>query len=215
MKLVSAAAAAALSFAAIGTAQAQVIGIVTTPAGSFTNSIGASVAKVIVEHTKMRATVTPQQSHGMEPVDDGSAEMSLASLSDVQQFVTGTVDWKAKGPHKNIRVISRLIPIRTAGFVRKDSPVHSLADLKGKKISWGYGAQKAVQRVIDAQLAVGGLTEGDVDKVLTPNIVAAADDFIAGRTEAFWFATGSSKVKRPPSVSAASVRCRSATSRRT
>jgi TRAP transporter TAXI family solute receptor len=132
----------------------------------------------------------------MEPVDDGSAELSLASLSDVQQFVTGTVDWKAKGPHKNIRLISRLIPIRTAGFVRKDSPIKTLAEIKGKRISWGYGAQKAVQRVVDAQIALAGLTENDVEKILTPNIVAAADDFIAGKTDVFWFATGSAKVKQ-------------------
>jgi TRAP transporter TAXI family solute receptor len=196
MKLGLMGAMAALSIMAAGAANAQVIGIVTTPAGSFTNSIGAAVAKVVVEHAKMRATVTPQQSHGQEAVNDGSAELSLASLSDVQQYVTGTVDWAGKGEHRNIRVISRLIPIQTAGFVRKDSPIKSLADLRGKRISWGYGAQKAVQRVVIAQLALAGLDEKDVEKILTPNIVAAADDFIASKTDAFWFATGSAKVKQ-------------------
>jgi len=181
---------------AASTASAQVIGIVTTPAGSFTNSIGAAVAKVVVEHGKMRATVTPQQSHGQEAVNDGSAELSLASLSDVQQYVTGTVDWVGKGQHPNIRIITRLIPIRTAGFVRKDSPIKSLAEIKGKRISWGYGSQKAVQRVVDAQLAIAGLSGDDVQKILTPNIVAAADDFIGNKTDAFWFATGSAKVKQ-------------------
>jgi hypothetical protein len=132
----------------------------------------------------------------MEPVSDGSAEVSLATLSDVQEFVTGTVDWKAKGPHTNIRLISRLIPIRTAAYVRLDSPIKSLADIKGKRISWGFGAQKAVQRVTDAQLAIVGLTGDDVQKVLAPNIVAAADDFIAGKTDVFWFAAGSAKVKQ-------------------
>jgi TRAP transporter TAXI family solute receptor len=196
MKLGMVGGLAALSLVAASAAHAQVVGIVTTPAGSFTNSIGAAVAKAVVEHAKMRATVTPQQSHGQEAVNDGSAELSLASLSDVQQYVTGTIDWADKGEHKNIRIISRLIPIQTAGFVRKDSPIKALAELKGKRISWGYGAQKAVQRVINAQLALAGLGEKDVDKVLTPNIVAAADDFIAGRTDAFWFATGSAKVKQ-------------------
>jgi TRAP transporter TAXI family solute receptor len=196
---------AAASLFAAGAANAQVIGIVTTPAGSFTNSIGAAVAKVVVEHAKMRATVTPQQSHGQEAVNDGSAELSLASLSDVQQYVTGTVDWAGKGQHPNIRIISRLIPIRTAGFVRKDSPIKTLAEIKGKRISWGYGAQKAVQRVVDAQLAIAGLTGNDVEKVLTPNITSAADDFIAGKTDAFWFATGSAKVKQA-SVSVGGIR---------
>jgi TRAP transporter TAXI family solute receptor len=190
------AAAAALSLALAGTAQAQVIGIVTTPAGSFTNSIGAAVAKAIVEHGKLRATVSPQQSHGQEIVNDGGAELSLASLSDVQQYVTGTVDWEGKGPKQNIRLIGRMIPIRTAGFVKKDAPMKSLADLKGKRVGWGFGSQRAVQRVVLAQLAIGGLGEKDVMPVLAPNITAAADDFIAGRTDVFWFATGSAKVKQ-------------------
>jgi TRAP transporter TAXI family solute receptor len=190
---IGAATALALTF---GSANAQVLSIATTPAGSFTNSIAAAVAKVVVEHAKMRATVQPQQSHGMEVVNDGSSELSLATLSDVQQYVTGTVDWKAMGPHPKIRIISRLVPIQTVGFVRKDSDIKTLADIKGKRISWGFGAQKAVQRVNLAQLAAVGLTEKDIHPVLAPNIVAAADDFIAGKTDAFWFATGSAKVKQ-------------------
>jgi TRAP transporter TAXI family solute receptor len=177
-------------------AQAQVLGIATTPAGSFTNSVGAAVAKVIVDHAGMRATVTPQQSHGQEAVNDGSMELSLATLSDVQQYVTGTVDWEGKGPKKNIRLIARMVPITTAGYVQKDSPVRSLADLKGKRISVGYAAQKAVMRVVLAQLATVGLGEKDVQGVLTHNIVQAADDFAAGKTDAFWFALGSAKVKQ-------------------
>jgi TRAP transporter TAXI family solute receptor len=192
----AAAAAAAVLTLAPGLAQAQVIAIATTPAGSFTNSIAAAVAKAVVEHARIRATVLPQQSHGMEVVNEGSAEISLASLSDVQQYATGTVDWKERGPHPNIRVIARLIPIETAGFVKKDSDIKTLADIRGKRISWGFGAQKAVQRVSLAQLAVVGLTEKDIHPVLAPNIVAAADDFIAGKTDAFWFATGSAKVKQ-------------------
>jgi TRAP transporter TAXI family solute receptor len=186
----------ALTLLASGSGHAQVIGIVTTPAGSFTNSVGAAVAKVIVDHARMRATVTPQQSHGQDAVNDGSAELSLATLSDVQQYVTGTVDWEGKGPKKNIRLIARMVPIMTAGFVQKDSDIKSLSDIKGKRVSVGYGAQKAVLRVVLAQLATVGLTEQDVRGVLTQNIVQAADDFAAGKTDAFWFATGSGKVKQ-------------------
>jgi TRAP transporter TAXI family solute receptor len=180
----------------LGTAHAQVIGIVTTPAGSFTNSVGAAVAKVVVEQAGMRATVTPQQSHGQESVNDGSAELSLATLSDVQQYVTGTVDWEGKGAKRNIRLISRMVPITTAGYVQKDSGIRTLADIKGKRISTGYKAQKAVLRVVLAQLATVGLGENDVQGVLTQNIVQAADDFAAGKTDAFWFALGSAKVKQ-------------------
>jgi len=179
-----------------GAAQAQTLSIVTTPAGSFTNSVGGAVAKVIDEHAGLRATVSPQQSHGQEAVHDGSAELSLATISDVQMYVTGTVDWEGKGPKKNIRLISRMVPIRTVFYVRTDSSVKSLSDLKGKRISVGYGAQKAVYRVALALLATAGLTDKDVQGVPARNIVQAADDFAAGKTDAFVFALGSGKVKQ-------------------
>jgi TRAP transporter TAXI family solute receptor len=177
-------------------AHAQTLGIVTTPAGSFTNSIGNAVAKAIVEHSGLHATVSPQQSHGQEAVHDGSAELSLATLSDVQMYVTGTVDWAGKGPKNNIRLVSRMVPIRTVFYVRNDSSVKSLADLKGKRVSVGYGAQKAVYRVALAILGTVGLGEKDVQGVPSRNIVQAADDFAANKTDAFLFALGSGKVKQ-------------------
>jgi len=179
-----------------GAAQAQTLSIVTTQAGSFTNSVGSAVAKVVVEHAGLRATVSPQQSHGQEAVNDGSAELSLATISDVQMYVTGTVDWEGKGPKKNIRLISRMVPIRTVFYVRTDSSIKSLHDLKGKRVSVGYGAQKSVYRVALAQLATVGLTAKDVEGVPARNIIAAANDFAAGKTDAFVFALGSGKVKQ-------------------
>jgi hypothetical protein len=177
-------------------ASAQVLSIVTTPAGSFTNSIGAAIAKVVVEKAKLRATVTPQQSHGHESVNDGSADISLVTISDLQMFVTGTVDWEGKGKKENIRLLARLVPIMTAGYVQKDSPIKSLSDLKGKRISTQYAVQRSVWRVVQAQLATVGLGEKDVQGVPVRNIVQAADDFAAGKTDAFWFALGSAKVKQ-------------------
>jgi len=196
MKRLNIAIIAAATGILAGAAQAQTLSIVTTPAGSFTNSVGNAVAKVIVEHAGLRATVSPQQSHGQEAVHDGSAELSLATISDVQMYVTGTVDWEGKGPKKNIRLISRMVPIRTVFYVRNDSSVKSLADLKGKRVSVGYGAQKAVYRVALALLGTVGLSDKDVQGVPARNIVQAADDFAADRTDAFLFALGSGKVKQ-------------------
>ena len=196
MNLVRMAAASVFSVAMLGTASAQVMGIVTTPAGSFTNSVGAAVAKVLVDNGGMHATVSPQQSHGMEPVNDGSAELSIATLSDVQQYVTGTVDYAGRGPKQNIRLIARMVPLTTVAYVRKDSPIKTLSDIKGKRISVTYHAQKAVWRVVQAELATVGLGEKDVQGLLCQNIIDAANDFAAGKTDVFWFALGSAKVKQ-------------------
>jgi uncharacterized protein len=196
MKFIKLAALSVVGCLAYGAANAQVITIVTTPAGSFTNSIGAAIAKVLVEKGGLRTTVSPQQSHGQESVNDGSAELSLATISDIQQYVTGTVDFAGKGPKKNLRMIGRLVPITTSGLVRLDSDIKTLADVKGKRVPSGFPAQKSVQRVVLSQLAGAGLTEADVTLVPARNIVGSADDFAAGKTDIFWFALGSAKVKQ-------------------
>ena len=190
----------ALAFSAsfaCGTANAQqVLSIVTTQAGSFTNSLGSAIAKVIVEKTGMKATVSAQQSHGHEAVNDGVADLSVVTISDIQQFVTGTIDWAGKGEKKNIRLIGAMIPIMTCGYVRLDSDIKSLKDVKGKRVPWGFPVQKSVQRVVAAQLLGAGLTEKDIQPVPARNIVQSADDFAAGKTDIFWFALGSGKVKQ-------------------
>jgi uncharacterized protein len=181
---------------ACGPAAAQVQTIVTTPAGSFTNSLGSAIAKVIVEKAGVRATVSAQQSHGHEAVNDGAAQLSVVTISDLQQFVTGTIDWAGKGEKKNIRLIGAMIPIMTVGYVKLDSPIKTLADVKGKRVPWGFPVQKSVQRVVQAQLAGAGLSEKDIQPVPARNIVQSADDFAAGKTDIFWFALGSGKVKQ-------------------
>jgi hypothetical protein len=179
-----------------GTAQAQVLTIVTTQAGSFTNSLGSAIAKVIVEKAGMKATVSAQQSHGHEAVNDSAAQLSVVTISDLQQFVTGTIDWAGKGEKKNIRLIGATIPIMTTGYVKIDSDIKSIKDIKGKRVPWGFPVQKSVQRVVQAQLLGAGLTEKDIQPVPARNIIQSADDFASGKTDVFWFALGSGKVKQ-------------------
>jgi TRAP transporter TAXI family solute receptor len=196
MKALKFCAAAIVAATAFGTAHAQVLTISTTAAGSFTNSIGSAIGKVIVEKVGMKAVVAPGQSHGHEEVNDGNSDMSLVTASDLQFFVTGTGDYEGRGKRENIRMVARMVPLIAAGFVQKDSPIKSLKEVKGKRISWGYHVQKSVFRLVRAQLANAGLGEKDIKPVLVQNIIGAANDFAAGKTDVFWFAMGSGKVKQ-------------------
>jgi TRAP transporter TAXI family solute receptor len=187
---------AVMAWFACSSADAQVLTIVTTQAGSFTNSLGSAIAKVIVEKAGMKATVSAQQSHGHEAVHDGAAELSVVTISDLQQFVTGTIDWVGRGEKKDIRLIGAMIPIMTTGYVKLDSDIKTLKDVKGKRVPWGFPVQKSVQRVVASQLLGAGLTEKDIQPVPARNIIQSADDFAAGKTDIFWFALGSGKVKQ-------------------
>ncbi|MGE0036082.1 MAG: TAXI family TRAP transporter solute-binding subunit [Xanthobacteraceae bacterium] len=177
-------------------ASAQPISISTTPSGSFTNSAGAAMAKVITEKTKVRAVIQAQAMQGQVPVDAGTADFGLSNSFDVSFYVTGTGEYQGQGEHKNIRLIASLTPYRVAMHVRADSDIKTLADLKGKRISSGFNAQKTIKRIIEAHLANAGLTYKDVSEVLTPNVSRSAEDFTAGRTDALFFAVGSAAVKQ-------------------
>ena len=182
---------------ALGTgATAQTVSISTTPAGSFTNSAGVAMAKVVSEKTKVRAITAAQAQQGHVPVNSGAAEFGMSNSFDATFYVTGTGEYQGQGEHKNLRLVASLIPYRVAMHVRADSDVKTLKDLKGKRISSGFNAQKTIKRIISAHLANAGLSYKDVIEVLTPNVSRSAQDFSAGKTDALFFALGSAAVKQ-------------------
>jgi TRAP transporter TAXI family solute receptor len=184
------------AFAFAGTASAQVVSVVTTPTGSYSNSVGIAIAKVISDKTKIHAVVQAESLNGMFAVEAGNAEFSMVNAFDTTFFVTGTGEYEGKGPQKDLREVSVMIPYRVGIFVRKNSNIKSMADLKGKRVPAGFDAQKTIGRIVAAHLANAGLSYDDVQKVLTPNIKRSADDFIAGKTDVLFFTVGSAAVKQ-------------------
>jgi TRAP transporter TAXI family solute receptor len=185
-----------MALLAAGSATAQTVSIVTTPSGSFTNSAGAAMAKVVGEKTKLRAILQAQALQAMIPVAAGTAEFGMGNAFDTTFYVEGAGEYEGQGAHKNLRNVATLLPYQVALHVRADSDIKSIADLKGKRVSAGFNAQKTIGRIIAAHLATAGLTYNDVVGVLTPNVSRSADDFAAGKTDVLFFALGSAAVKQ-------------------
>jgi TRAP transporter TAXI family solute receptor len=177
-------------------AVAQTVSIVTTPTGSFTNSAGAAIAKVVSENTKYRAIVQAQAQAAVIPVNGGVAEFGMSSTFDPTFYVTGTGYYEGQGKHPNLRQMAIATTYRVALYVRADSPIKTIADLKGKRVSAGFVSQKTIGFTISALLANGGLTYKDVQQVLAPNVSSSANDFIAGKTDVLFFAMGAAPVKQ-------------------
>ena len=180
----------------ISAAHAQPVSIITTAPGSFTHSAGAAIAKVITEKSKHRAVLQAQAASAVIAVAAGTGEFGMGNAHDTTFYVTGTGEYEGQGPKPNVRNIGPLSIYRVALHVRESSPMKSIKDLKGKRVSGGFNAQKAIGRIIEAHLANAGLTYNDVQPVLVPNVRSSADDFMANKTDVLFLALGSAAVKQ-------------------
>lgn len=187
--------AASLLALVTGGAAAQSLTVTTTASGSLTHSLGSAVAKVVTESTDLRLIVQPQGGNALNPLNNKVAEFGFSNTYDVVFYVTGTGEYQGRGPQPNIRVAARMLPNLSPMLVKASSEVKTVKDLKGKRIPGGFVAQRAIRQSILAHLVNAGLTYNDVVEVLAPNILKSADDFMAGKVDAFTFGLGTAKVK--------------------
>jgi TRAP transporter TAXI family solute receptor len=127
-------------------------------------------------------------------VDNGEVEFGLANVYELGLAIAGQDHFEGK-PNKNLRAVFIMYPLRTAIFVKKDSPYKTIADLKGARMPDGFASQKILLPIIDAAYATAGLTRKDMVPVLTAGVVTQANDFIAGKIDGFAFALGAAKVQ--------------------
>jgi TRAP transporter TAXI family solute receptor len=178
-----------------GGVHAQTITVATTQPGSLTHSLGSAVAKIATEFAKVRTVVQPQGGSSLLAISAKTSEFGFSNSFDVVFYTSGTGEYEGRPPQKNVRVVARIFPNLSPLYVRLDSPIKTLKDLKGKRIPGGFAAQKSLLLSYMMQLANAGLTYNDVTAVLTPNVVKSADDFTAGKVDAFTFGLGAGKLK--------------------
>jgi TRAP transporter TAXI family solute receptor len=174
---------------------AQTVSLITTPAGSYSNSAASAMAKVVTDKAKLRMTVQAQASSGYEEVEAGTAEFTVSNSFDSTFWATGTGDYSKQPPSKVLRHVAAITPYRVALHVRADSDIHKIADLKGKRVGSDFASQKTIARIISAHLANGALSYKDVVGVPSPNVQRQGEDFKAGRIDALFFALGGPLVK--------------------
>ncbi|MGH6925747.1 MAG: TAXI family TRAP transporter solute-binding subunit [Propylenella sp.] len=195
MKLSTYVAAAGLMLAAGGAAEAQSVGIATSNPGSIFHSIGSAIAKA-ANDAGLNATIQPATSPNqyLFAVNAGDIEFGVGNLQEFNYALEGKA-WFDGQPNPDLRVVTMIMPLREAIFVRKDSGIMSIAELKGKPMVDGYTAQNTILPQLDAIYATAGLTRADMQPVQVPSVVAGADAFMAGESVGFIFAHGAGKVR--------------------
>jgi len=176
--------------------RASDVGIAASNPGSLYHSTGTAVAKVANDAAGLKATVHPFASATvyLPAVSAGEYAFGISNIEELRVAVTGTAQFQGRD-YSNLRAATILYPLRVAFFVRKDSPIKTVADLKGKRVVDGFSSQKTIPPLLDATYATAGMTRGDITPVNVPNVVGGANAFIQGKADAFFFALGAAKVR--------------------
>ena len=194
MKKLSAVLLAGTFVVTAGSVQAQVLGFGTAPQGSIGYNMASAIAKVLAENG-LQSRVQPYSgSSAVLPlVNSGELDLAVNNVLEMEEATKGEGPYNGR-KQANLRVLGVIFPLLSSLFVRKDSPIKSIADLKGKRIPAGFSAQVTLDRIIDGVLANGGVERKDTVPVLVPNVIRGADDFAEGKIDGGFFALGAAKV---------------------
>jgi len=177
------------------TGNTQALGFGSAPQGSIGYNMSSAIAKVMAESAGLQSRVQPYSgSSAVLPlVNSGELDMAVCNVLEIEEATRGEGPYNGR-KQANLRVLAVIFPLLSSIFVRNDSPIQSIAQLKGKRIPAGFSAQVTLDRIIDAVLANGGIERKDIVPVLVPNVIRGADDFAEGKIDGGFFALGAAKV---------------------
>jgi len=184
---------AALGAAALiaGTAGAKTLVMATDRAGTLYNATGSGIAKVLSAHTKHRVVVRAFGGPDayMQALNNGEYDFTAISSNSAWFNYNGKT--KSKKKARNLRIIRSGAGALRLGFVVYDeSDIKTVADLKGRRVTSDFGGHAAINPIVTATLAVGGLTWKDVRPVPVTGALDSPRALGADRVEAAWASLG-------------------------
>jgi len=174
--------------------------IATHAVGSLYNAIGTGIATVVSRHTPMTVRVQPFAGPPawLPSMNEGTTDMGVLTSADAVTSYKGMILYKR--PFKNSRVLLVGGTLQLGFYVPKDSPMQTVADLKGKRIPTDFPGIPIVGLSSRAALASAGLSYKDIVKVPVSDLQAGNQAFMEGRTDAGYHAV------RSPAVEEANAR---------
>ncbi|MGH8621218.1 MAG: TAXI family TRAP transporter solute-binding subunit [Burkholderiales bacterium] len=174
----------------------------TNPPGTVFYALAAGLAKVATEGGPIPATVqTYSGSSTLLPLANGG-ELDFAVTNGVdlgmayagpQRIRVGGKNDFAHSP--DIRLVMRGAPLVIGLLVKKDSPLKSVYDVKGKRVTGEYPAHQSVWFNVFGLLASGGLSWKDVSVVPVPAVNDGIDALVQGRAEVTAGALNMAKIR--------------------
>jgi uncharacterized protein len=180
----------AASLAGIPAARAQGrISIATNPAGTLYYQLGGGFAKLLNEKLGVQAIVQPYAgtSAYLPLIESGEVTMALSSVLDAGSAYRGE---QGRSSMLKLRSLARIFPLRYALLVRKDSPIRSVADLRGKRVVLSFKANIGLDPINTTVLASAGLKESDVVATNVAGIPQGVRGVVEGTIDGTWVAVG-------------------------
>ena len=182
IKTLAVALGAVVGLSANASAQTYTFG--ANPQGSIFYTTAAAISKVMVEKTGLQFRVAPYSGSStyIPLVDKGEVAFGMSNGAEYAFAYDGKELFDT--PHKNLRSVLTAFPTNSGFAVKADSPMKTVADLKGKKVVGGYSSGLIFNYLQNAALATAGLSTKDLEIVPSPNFVAGVKVFMAGRADA-------------------------------
>lgn len=178
-------------------AWAQTVGIGSTKAGA-TSQITATISKAVSEHSKgvqMRKQTMGGTQQYIPPVNAGELAFGISNIAQYHMAQTGTGMSKGN-KYPNLRLVSTMMKFTISFVVGEKSGINTVADLKGKRIAFGFKSAPLFHFITSGGLASGGLTYADVKKVPAVGLVQHWRMLMQGKIDAVITAAGTGFVKQ-------------------
>lgn len=176
--------------------------VAANPPGTVFYALASGLAKVASEGSPMQLVVQPYSgtSTFLPLLDNGEIDFGINNAVDLALSYQGAERLKIGGRNPfqhtpNVRLVMRGAILMTAFLVRKDTPIKSIQDIRGKRLTGEYPAQLANWYNVFGFLAGAGMKFDDVKIVPVPGANEGVDALIQGRADVALHAIDSAKVK--------------------
>jgi TRAP transporter TAXI family solute receptor len=193
--------------AAHGQQSPRALTIGSNPAGTVFYAVASALSKVVSEGASLQMTVQPYTgtSTFLPLLNSGEIDFGVNNAVDMALSYQGPQRLKIGGRNPfahtpDARLVMRGAPLLVALVVRKDSPLKSVHDIKGKRVTGEYPAQLAVWYNLFGHLATAALTWSDVKVVPVPAANEGVDALVQGRADVTLHAINSAKIREADST---------------
>lgn len=182
--------------------QSRTLTVASNPPGTVFYALASGLAKFASEGAPFQIVVQPYSgtSTFLPLLNTGEIDFGVNNAVDMALSYQGPERLKIGGRNPfqhtpNVRLIMRGSILMTALLVRKDSPIKTIHDIRGKRLTGEYPAQLANWYNLFGFLTGAGMKWEDVKIVPVPAVNEGIDALVQGRADVSLSAIDSAKVK--------------------